>query len=236
MLLYGIVAVTALWFFLSNFAHANPATLAKFLKITGGVLALGLAGLFAVRGRVDIALLIGSLGAWLLGWSRFTFTGLGTRPQRTSGSTSRVRSGLIEMILDHDTGEMEGSVLAGAFAGQQLGSLDEARLRDLLTECQAGDPDGVRLLEAYLDRRFPRWREDTQNEEQRRAAAQPASGVMTPEEAYRILDLQPGAAPDQIRQAHRSLMKKLHPDQGGSTYLAARVNQAKEILLSRHER
>ncbi|MGF9764009.1 DnaJ domain-containing protein [Microvirga sp. 0TCS3.31] len=236
MLLYGIAAVTVLWFFLSNFAHANPATLVKFLKITGGVLALGLAGLLAVRGRVDMALLIGTLGAWLLGWSRFTFPGLGTRSQRTSGSTSRVRSGLIEMTLDHDTGEMEGSVLAGAFVGQQLGSLDEARLRDLLTECQAGDPDGIRLLEAYLDRRFPHWREDIQNEEQRQAAAQPTSGVMTPEEAYRILDLQPGATPDEIRQAHRSLMKKLHPDQGGSTYLAARVNQAKDLLLSRHER
>jgi hypothetical protein len=236
MLLYGIAAVTVLWFFLSNFAHANPATLAKFLKITGGVLALGSAGLLAVRGRLDMALLTGSLGAWLLGWSRFTFPGLGTRSQRTTGSASRVRSGLIEMTLDHDTGEMKGSVLAGAFRGQQLGSMDEARLQDLLTECQVNDPEGVRLLEAYLDRRFPHWREDTQNEEQRRAAAQPTSNVMTPEEAYRILDLQPGATPDQIRQAHRSLMKKLHPDQGGSTYLAARVNQAKDLLLSRYDR
>ncbi|WP_193557277.1 DnaJ domain-containing protein [Microvirga pakistanensis] len=235
MLLYGIAAVTVLWFFLSNFAHANPAALAKLLKVVSGVLAFGIAGLLAVRGRIDVALLIGSFGAWLLGWSRFTFPGLGTRPQRTSGSTSRVRSRLIEMTLDHDTGEMEGSVLAGAFAGQQLGSLDEACLRDLLTECQAGDPDGVRLLEAYLDRRFSHWREDTQNEERSQADAQPKSGVMTREEAYQILDLQPGATPDQIRQAHRSLMKKLHPDQGGSTYLAARVNQAKDVLLSRHQ-
>jgi len=231
MLLYGIAAVTVLWFFLSNFAHANPATLAKFFKIIGGMLALGLASLLAVRGRVDMAMLTGGLGAWLLGWSRFTFPGLGTRSQRTSGGTSRVRSGLIEMTLDHDTGEMEGSVLAGAFAGQQLGSLDEARLRDLLAECQAGDQDGVRLIEAYLDRRFPHWREDTQNEEQRQADSQPPSSVMTPDEAYRILDLQPGATPDQIRQAHHSLMKKLHPDQGGSTYLAARVNQARDLLL-----
>jgi hypothetical protein len=236
MLLYGIAAVTVLWFFLSNFAHANPANLAKLLKVIGGIVALCIAGLLAIRGRIDIALLIGSLGAWLLGWSRLTFPNLGGRTQRASGSTSRVRSGLIEMTLDHETGKMEGSVLAGAFAGQQLGSLDEARLRDLLTECQARDPDGIRLLEAYLDRRFPHWREDTQDEAQPRADAQSASGVMTPEEAYRILDLQPGATPDQIRQAHRSLMKKLHPDQGGSTYLAARVNQAKDFLLSRHER
>jgi hypothetical protein len=235
MLLYGIAAVTVLWFFLSNFAHANPATLAKFLKVIGGIVTFGVAGLLAIRGRIDLALLIGSLGAWLLGWSRFTFPNLSGRAQRTSGSTSRVRSRLIEMTLDHDTGAMEGSVLAGAFAGQQLGALDEARLRDLLEECQASDPDGARLLEAYLDRRFPLWREDTQNKEQSQAHAQPASGVMTPEEAYRILDLQPGATADQIRQAHRSLMKKLHPDQGGSSYLAARVNQARDLLLSRCE-
>ncbi|WP_052003000.1 DnaJ domain-containing protein [Microvirga sp. BSC39] len=233
MLLYGIAAATVLWFFLSNFAHANPATLAKLLKLIGGIVALGTAGLLAVRGRIDIALLIGSLGAWLLGWSSLTFPNPGRRAPRASGSTSRVRSRLIEMTLDHETGAMEGSVLAGTFGGQQLGSLDEARLHDLLTECQVNDPEGVRLLEVYLDRRFPHWREDTQDEAQ--ADAQSASSAMTPEEAYRILDIQPGASSDEIRQAHRILMKKLHPDQGGSTYLAARVNQARDLLLSRHE-
>lgn len=235
-LLYGIAAVAVLWFFLSNFAHANPTTLAKFFKVIAAIVALVIAGLLAIRGRIDIAILIGSLGAWLLGWSRFTFPNLAGRAQQTSGGTSRVRSTLIEMTLDHDTGAMEGSVLAGSLAGQQLEALDQARLRDLLAECYASDRDGARLLETYLDRRFPHWREDSENKEQPQADAQPASGVMTSEEAYRILDLQPGATPDQIRQAHRFLMKKLHPDQGGSTYLAARVNQAKDLLLSRHER
>ena len=100
MLLYGIAAVAVLWFFLSNFAHANPASLAKLLKVIGGIVALGIAGLLAIRGRIDIALLIGSLGAWLLGWSRFALLNLGKRAHPASGSTSRVRSRLIEMTLD----------------------------------------------------------------------------------------------------------------------------------------
>jgi hypothetical protein len=89
------------------------------------------------------------------------------------------------------------------------------------------------LLDAYVDRRDPRWREDAQRNT---ATGQgPArSGKMTEEEAYQILGVQPGASPEDIGRAHRSLMKKLHPDQGGSTYLAARVNEAKDLLLRRH--
>ncbi|WP_414475939.1 DnaJ domain-containing protein [Microvirga sp. M2] len=234
MLLYGIAAVAVLWFILSNFAHANPAALAKVLKVIGAIVALGIAGLVAVRGRIDLALLAGGLGAWLLGWSRLPFPNFPGRAQRTSGGASRVRSRLLEMTLDHDTGAIEGCVLAGAFAGKQLASLDAAHLRDLLTECHTGDPDGARLLAAYLDRRFPHWSEDSRDQDQPRSDTRSASGVMTPEEAYQILNLHPGATRDEIRRAHRSLMKKLHPDQGGSTYLAARVNQAKDILMSRH--
>lgn len=233
MLLYGVAATALLWWLLSNFSHANPAVLAKYLKVIGGIVTLGIAGLLVVRGRIDLALLIGSLGAWLLGWSRLNLPSFGSRTQRTTGGTSRVSSSLIEMTLDHDTGEMEGSVRAGVWAGRQLASLNETSLLSLLTECHASDPDGVHLLEAYLDRRFPRWREDNRNEEKARSDPQSTSGIMTPEEAYQILDLRQGAAPDEIRQAHRRLMKKLHPDQGGSTYLAARVNQAKDILLNR---
>jgi hypothetical protein len=233
-LFLGIAAVAILWGLLSSFTQSNPAAVAKVIRRTGSILALGAAVLLGLRGRIDMALLLGSLGFWLLGWSDLRFPGLGGPGQRSPGRTSRVRSALLEMELDHDTGEMDGSVLVGTFAGRRLNALDKTDLLRLLTECHASDPDGVRLLEAYLDRRFPDWRTAGQDDEQTHPGTRPSSGTMSQEEAYQILGLQPGAGPDEVQQAHRTLMKKLHPDQGGSTYLAARVNLAKEVLLGRH--
>jgi DnaJ-domain-containing protein 1 len=230
-LLYGIAAAAILGLFLHNFRHANTATLAKIIRVAGGILMLGAAALLGLRGRIDMALLLGSLGVWLLGWSGLRISSMGGRRSQTPRGPSRVSSAMLEMELDRDTGEMDGAVLDGAFAGRRLSSLDEASLYRLLSDCQAGDPQGARLLEAYLDRRFPQWRETVRGREHARPGAQSSS--MSEEEAHQILGLQPGASLDEIRQAHRRLIKKLHPDQGGSTYLAARVNQAKEILLSR---
>ena len=232
-LLYGIAAVALVWWLSQTFAKANTAALAKALRVAGGILALGGAALMLLRGRIDMALLLGGVAAWLLGWNVLPFPWSRPSAQRSSGTVSRVRSALIEMELDHDTGAMDGTVLAGNWAGRRLGTLDDAALQDLLAECRRSDPDGARLLEAYLDRRSPGWREHAEPDEHPRPR-HPAADTMTEEEAYDVLGLSPGASPDEIRRAHRNLMKKLHPDQGGSTYLAARVNQAKEILLGRH--
>jgi hypothetical protein len=140
-----------------------------------------------------------------------------------------VRTASLEMELDHDTGRMHGHVLAGSHQGASLDALDRASLMKLLSEIDADSRD---LLAAYLDRREPGWRESAQRDAAAGAGARPGgAGKMTEEEAYQIIGLQPGASTEEIRRAHRSLIKKMHPDQGGRTYLAARINEARAALL-----
>ena len=127
---------------------------------------------------------------------------------------------------------LRGRILAGPHEGVTLDVLDVKTLTGFLAEI---DEESRALLMAYLDRREPSWRDHVQGGAAAGAGSSSwDSGKMTEEEAYQILGLQPGANADDIGRAHRSLMKKLHPDQGGSTYLAARVNEAKDVLLRRH--
>ncbi|MGJ4946811.1 DnaJ domain-containing protein [Bradyrhizobium sp. HKCCYLS20291] len=234
-LIAGVIAVITLYLLLQMFRSANPAALARALKIAGGVGCLAVAAFTGLRGELVVAIPIGVFGAGLLGWTPAGFGNVGSLfglgSQRSAGQGSRVRSQFIEMALDHDSGQVEGRFVAGPHAGHSLDEFDLPRLAAVIPSL---DAQSVALLETYLDRRFPGWRQHAQGDAaggQRRAAS---SSKMTDEEAYQILGLQPGAGRDEIGRAHRALMKKLHPDQGGSTYLAARVNEAKDTLLRTH--
>lgn len=148
---------------------------------------------------------------------------------KSSGNQSEVKTRIIQMQLDHDSGVMYGTVLEGPFEGQELGNLSEQQFIELLNYCRANDSDSARLLEAYLDKRFgDSWRQDDTGASSAEAGS---SGSMTLHEAYDVLGLQPGATKDEITDAHRRLMQKNHPDRGGSDYLAAKINQAKDLLL-----
>jgi DnaJ-domain-containing protein 1 len=136
------------------------------------------------------------------------------------------------MSLDHDSGTMTGTVLRGQFAGMRLEELGRADLLALLRECRAADEESARLIEAYLDRADPDWHEDFAGARSEYRAA-PGGPDVTVEEAYAILGLAPGADAAAIRAAHRRLMKQLHPDHGGTDYLATKINRARDVLLHR---
>ncbi|HZP69138.1 MAG TPA: DnaJ domain-containing protein [Pseudolabrys sp.] len=229
-LIFGaLVLVLALWA-LNTITKVDPRIAARVTKIGGGLLSLGLAVFLGLRGEIGIAIPLGAFGLGLLGWVPFGPAGFSARTQKTGGQTSRVRSAHFEMELDHDTGAMRGRIIAGRNQGAELADLDIETLIAMLGEV---DDESRALLVAYLDRRDPAWSEHAQaNAAAGRRAT--AGGKMSEQEAYQILGLEPGASANEIARAHRTLMKKLHPDQGGSTYLAARINEAKEILLRRH--
>jgi hypothetical protein len=237
-LIAGAVAVILLYALLQMFRAANPVVLARAVKIGGGVVALAGAAFTGIKGELAVAIPLGIFGAGLLGWSPFGPSGFssigglfGSRTNRSPGRASQVRSQFLDMALDHDSGELTGRIVDGPYAGHSLDEFDLAQLAAMLP---GFDAESVALLESYLDRRFPAWRQDAQGDAAGGQGRPAPSGKMTNEEAYQILGLQPGAGTDEIRRAHRALMKKLHPDQGGSTYLATRVNEAKDTLLRTH--
>jgi DnaJ-domain-containing protein 1 len=230
VLFFGLLAlVLALWA-LNVVSKVDPHIGARVLKAGGGLLALGFAVFLGLRGEIGVAIPLGAFGLGLLGWLPFGPAGFSARTQKSRGQISRVRTTYFEMELDHDTGEMRGRILSGRHQGATLESLDVKTLVALLGEL---DEESRALLVPYLDRRDARWSEYAQGDAATGGAAV-SGGKMSEQEAYQILGLETGASADDIGRAHRALMKKFHPDQGGSTYLAARINEAKEILLRRH--
>ena len=232
-IVFGILVLILVLWAANAYSKADPKLLAKLaqtLRPAGGIGLVALAAFLGFRGHLETAIPLGLLGLGLLGWGPFATSGLFQRTQKTPGQVSRVRSAFVEMELDHDTGAMRGTILAGHHEGKALDALDLTTLLSLLPEI---DAESRALLAAYLDRREPGWREHAQGDAAAGSGAA-RSGKMTEEEAYQILGLHPGASAEEIGRAHRTLMKKLHPDQGGSTYLAAQINEAKEVLLRRH--
>ena len=135
------------------------------------------------------------------------------------------------MTLDYDTGDLNGEVLVGQFKGMALDQMNLEVLLQLLQECQ-DDEESVALLQAYLDRVYTdTWQQQADAQGQQQTASAPSE--MSRDEALQILGLSSDASEVEIIEAHRRLMQKLHPDRGGSAYLAVKINLAKDTLLGR---
>jgi hypothetical protein len=227
-LVLGVIVLILLLFAAYSFSKADPKQAVRLLRYIGAGAALLFAAFLLVRGAIVPAVSIGLIGLGLLGYVSLWPASFGGRTQKSPGQTSRVRTASLEMELDHDSGALRGRVIAGRHQGAALDDLDVTTLITLLSEI---DEDSIPLLAAYLDRRQPRWREHAPGASAANGSRPSRGRKMTVEEAYQILGIQPGATAQDIARAHRSLIKKLHPDQGGSTYLAAQINEAKDVLI-----
>jgi DnaJ-like protein len=227
----GIVGLLVLLLLGRAFVNADPAVLARGLRWLAVAVAILLVIGLIVSEQLAPALAVtgGVLTVALRG--RALWQHLRAYGGPASGRVSDVETDMLRMTLDHDTGTMSGTIRRGPHQGRRLAELSPAELVALWRECRAEDEASAKLLETYLDRTQPDWRQGRAGGAGERQAGGRTSEAMSREEAYKILDLRPGASTDEIKAAHRRLMLKLHPDHGGSTYLAARINQAKDLLM-----
>ena len=230
-ILLALVVLAAVAFGIAWFLRANPSTLARLLRPILVVL-----GMVGVGGMLIFGLrFLPGLLPELSGLAGVVIAALIARAVRRrpsggfsspgTGQRTEVRTAFLQAWIDHGTGDVGGTVLSGRFAGRVLDSLADGELLDLHAEC-AADPDSLKVLEAYLDRRL--------GADWRAAHRPPPSGArmgMSQNEALAVLGLAEGATSDEIRAAHRRLIQRMHPDVGGSADLAARINQAKDVLL-----
>ncbi len=222
--LLGMLAIARL------FAQASVAQVRSALVWGMGLVGAALITALLLSGRLQQAfwpaVLFGPI-LWRALRSAFVSWRFGRAGQ---GATSGVETAMLSMTLDHETGQMSGRVRRGRHAGRELAELDLPALMELLREAATEDPESGPLLEAWLDRACPGWREA-----EAEAQAQPGrGGPMTRAEALEVLGLTEGTTEAEIRETHRRLMRAVHPDQGGSGWLAARLNEARDTLLRRN--
>lgn len=237
-LLLGIGLFLLIYVALNWAANAPPKSLLNSGKWILGAFALIFAIGLIATGRFGLLwmALIGFL-PWL---SRFMNLRRMWKTMQgpSAGSNSSVRSRFFAMTLDHETGDMDGSVLEGVYEGRRLSDLTLAELTSLYDEVSGVDKESADLLEAYLDRTHGmEWRgEDGDRSsagQDRRRTANGASGNMSRQEALAVLGLSEGCTAAEVTDAHKRMMKSAHPDAGGSDYLAAKVNEAKDVLLGK---
>jgi hypothetical protein len=222
---YAIAAIAvfvAAVLLLPRLVNANPTTIARASRRTTAGTVFTVAAFFALRGLLPVAIPLFLFGLFLLGAQRGF-----NRTNKSPGQKSSVRTSILDMWLNHDDGSMDGTILTGTNTGRHLSELDLADLLQLLGECVLAGDQSEALLMAYLDRVHPQWREQAGS-----AGGSQATGSMSREDALDILGLREGATEKDIRTAYRKMMKKHHPDNGGSAYLAARINEANDVLTS----
>ena len=224
-LFFLLFAVTGLFWLMAMPAKQRVAV----LSTAGPVLVIMAGSLLTLlrRGAIGIPLIIIGVSWWRRNRSK--------RPIISAeGQKSTVRSANLEMELDHDTGEMDGTILTGRLKGVRLSSLSIEELVSLYLDYRS-DTDSISLLESFLDRYYPDWRDRVDSDDSRNRKDTSGFDNMTRQEAYQILGLEPNASQEEIHQAWRRLIKGVHPDSGGSVFLAAKINTARDILLDQSQ-
>jgi hypothetical protein len=229
-LVLGVAIIVGLALIVRGLRGATGKQARRWLWQSLAAISILVGAFFFLTGRPGYALVPGiGLAVALLGLA--IDAALAPARSHLSGVNTR----FLRLILDHQTGQVTGDIVDGPFAGRRIESLRVDDLVDLLVHYRAQDPESARLVEAYLDRTSPTWRDrygpDGQPKADSYTATARPGGPMAKAEALKILGLQLGATAEEIRAAHRRKLQDHHPDRGGDPDMAARINQARDVLL-----
>ncbi len=208
--------------------------LKRIIVVLGFFLLVASIILLALRGAIIPGAILAAMGLLAAYLAARISSNSALRDDYSNGSLKKMTTDYFDIKLNTTTSIIRGTVRKGLFSGQRIADLHPAELALIWQDCRADDPRSARLLEAHLDALHPHWREDVRRGEEHFASG--PDGRMNIKEAFKILGLTPSATRKQVATAHRDLMLKLHPDRGGSTYLASKVNEAKDVLLSNIDR
>jgi hypothetical protein len=241
-LVLGVFLLAGVLFAARWFVNADPKAVVRALKWVGVPVVVAFVVFLGVTGRLAFAFMLAPvLLPWLLrlrsaatSAKNYSRMNGGSASDNVSGQTSTVETRVLRMVLDHDSGAMSGRVKEGPYAGRELSSMTLAELIELLNYCGMRDGQSAKVLETYLDRSQSDWRDHVRTGGRQGASGGFGPGGLSRDESYKILGLEPGASVEEIKSAYHRLMSALHPDKGGSTYLAAKLNEAKDVLLHEH--
>ncbi|MBX6323828.1 MAG: molecular chaperone DnaJ [Rhodospirillaceae bacterium] len=223
-LFLGVVLLVGIVLLVRWAVDADPAILARILKLAGA--ALGVVGVLLLVWRSPLGLLpLAFAGA------AFYLLRRSGAPRRPGRRPRILETAMLSLSIEPEGGPIDGTMRQGRYRGSRLRRLTLAQLLDLMEECRREDPDSAAALEAFLDRTYGAAWHDEPARGRRGRTRGSRRAAMSRAEALAVLGLDPQASPDEIAAAHRRLMQKVHPDHGGSSYLAARINQARDVLI-----
>ncbi len=231
----GLGLLAGLIFLAHWYSRTNSASVIKTLKTIAIVTGLFIALFLIFTGRIFLVLAALPFLIPFFLRSRALLQRLKAAAGVTPGNTSQVVTRFLRMTLVHDNGAMDGEVLSGTHEGSRLSELTLVDIEQLYRVYLVEENKSADLLSAYAERRFGAdWQcgeGASQGEESGRGETGFSNTTMDRKNALEVLGLDKTATEDEIREAHKNLMQKLHPDHGGNNYLATQINRAKDVLL-----
>lgn len=228
-LFLALLTLVGVMWFMSWYGKASPVARNKAIKTGLLYTVAGALLLLVVTGRIPVIFAAISAAVPLL-HRLLAYRGLiGTVGRFAGQKLGITRFTTTWLIVEYDIARrsLDGQVIRGQFEGQRLSQLKTSELNDLLEEVKDDFQSRAAVNAFMMAHSGTRYEQNAQSPSN-------VNGKMAVSQAYEILGLQANATDEDVKQAHKRLMQKLHPDRGGSSYLASQINAAKATLLNRH--